>query len=347
MMNLAPTDAAFPSGSEVLVTGASGFIATHIVDQLLLEGYRVRGTVRDEAKVTWTTELFSKRHGPGKYSAVIVPEMALPNAFDEAVKGVQGVVHTASIVSFSPDPNAVIPPTIAGVVNLLRSASKEPSIKSFVYTSSSMACAGGVPGSNKSFGIDSSTWNDEQIREAWSVTSEPFPPTHAAVVYGASKAEAEKALWKFVEEEKPHFQVNAVLPDLNAGEVLSLKGSLSTAIFMRMVYENGIGFVKTLPQQWYVNVNDTARVHVAALLSKLVNNERIFAFAEPFTWNEVLAVLRKLYPSKEFADDIPDAERSNMTVANGRGLQLLKDVFGREGWTSLEETVTENVKDLH
>src|SRR5437660_1538442 len=32
--------------SPVLVTGASGFIASRIVEQLLAKGYRVRGTVR-------------------------------------------------------------------------------------------------------------------------------------------------------------------------------------------------------------------------------------------------------------------------------------------------------------
>jgi len=85
-MKISSEDAAFPQGSLVLVTGASGFIATHIVDQLLLAGYRVRGTVRDEKKVVWTEKLFSERHGEGKYTAVIVPEMSIKGAFDEAVK---------------------------------------------------------------------------------------------------------------------------------------------------------------------------------------------------------------------------------------------------------------------
>lgn len=30
----------------ILVTGASGFLASHIVKQLLEKGYRVRGTIR-------------------------------------------------------------------------------------------------------------------------------------------------------------------------------------------------------------------------------------------------------------------------------------------------------------
>jgi hypothetical protein len=95
-----------------------------------------------------------------------------------------------------------------------------------------------------------------------------------------------------------------------------------------------------------VNVNDTARIHIAALVSKSVNNERIFAFAEPFTWNDVLTTLRRLYPTRRFADDIPNAERSNMRVPNDRGLTLLRDMFKRQGWTGLEETIEENVKDL-
>ena len=33
----------------ICVTGASGFIATHLVEQLLEKGYKVRGTVRDNS----------------------------------------------------------------------------------------------------------------------------------------------------------------------------------------------------------------------------------------------------------------------------------------------------------
>ncbi|RDL36186.1 Uncharacterized protein BP5553_06798 [Venustampulla echinocandica] len=345
-MKLSASDLAIPTGSVVLVTGASGFIATHIVDQLLLAGYRVRGTVRDEKKVAWTTELFTERHGAGKFSAVIVPEMSIEGAFDEAVKGVQGVVHSAAVMTFSPDPNEVIPESIAGATGILRSAAKESSVKSFVLTSSSMAAAGGVPGPNKHFSIDASTWNDGQIKEAWSVTSAPFPPTHSSVVYGASKAEAEKAFWKFVEEEKPSFKVNTILPDANMGGILSLQGSLSTGNWIRMFYNGAVDFVKGLPLQWYVNVDDTARIHVAALVSKSVQNERIFAVAAPFNWGQIQAIFRKLRPSKSLPEVMLGAELSNMKVPNERGEQLLKDVFGRPGWNILEETVAENIKDL-
>lgn len=157
--------------------------------------------------------------------------------------GVQGVIHNASNVTFSSDPNEVIPQTVAGVRTLLDSASKEPSVKSFVYTSSSVAASG----ANKPLVLDTSSWNDVQIKEAWSVTSAPFPAMHAFAVYGASKAEAEKAFWKYVEEEKPHFRANTVLPDGTLGEVLTTQGSVSTGSWIRMVYQDGVDFVKNLP----------------------------------------------------------------------------------------------------
>jgi len=98
--------------------------------------------------------------------------------------------------------------------------------------------------------------------------------------------------------------------------------------------------------EWYVNVADNARVHVAALLLKSVNHERIYASAAPFTWNQILAKLRALYPGKKFADDNPEAELSKISWPNERGEQLLKDVFGRTGWTGIEDTVVDNVKGL-
>ena len=76
-----------PKGSLVLVTGANGFIGSHVVDQLLLAGYNVRGTVRAESKAGWLKEYFGKKQTAGKFEVAIVPDMAAKGAFNEAVKG--------------------------------------------------------------------------------------------------------------------------------------------------------------------------------------------------------------------------------------------------------------------
>jgi hypothetical protein len=55
-------------------------------------------------------------------------------------------------------------------------------------------------------------------------------------VYGASKTEAEKAVWKFVEEQKPHFICNAILPNCNFGKILVKGQPVSTPAFIITLY---------------------------------------------------------------------------------------------------------------
>ena len=78
---------AIPPGSLVLVTGANGFIGSHVADQFLAAGYRVRGTVRSESKGLWLKELFDKKYSSGKFEIAIVPDMTLKGAFDDATEG--------------------------------------------------------------------------------------------------------------------------------------------------------------------------------------------------------------------------------------------------------------------
>ena len=87
---------ALPKDSLVLVTGANGFIASHIVDELLASGYRVRGTVRDAKKNQWLTELFDGKYGKGAFEVAEVADLAKDGSLDEATKGMFII-----IISFS------------------------------------------------------------------------------------------------------------------------------------------------------------------------------------------------------------------------------------------------------
>ena len=73
-------------GSLILVTGVNGLIASHIADQLLAAGYRVRGTVRDLARSSWMTPLFESRHGPGHFELIQVANLAEPGGMQAPEK---------------------------------------------------------------------------------------------------------------------------------------------------------------------------------------------------------------------------------------------------------------------
>lgn len=87
MSSLTISDPVLPKDSTIVVSGANGFIASHIVDQLLAAGYRVRGTVRDAAKYSWLSNHFEKTYGLGRFTLHAVPEVTKNGAFDEVLKG--------------------------------------------------------------------------------------------------------------------------------------------------------------------------------------------------------------------------------------------------------------------
>lgn len=82
---------ALPVASLILVTGANGYIASHVVDVLLGLKFRVRGTVREDKP--WLNQFFENKYGKGVFETVVVPSMQDAGDFDVAMRGVDGVVH--------------------------------------------------------------------------------------------------------------------------------------------------------------------------------------------------------------------------------------------------------------
>lgn len=79
----------------VLVTGSTGFVGTEVSLAFLKHGFSVRGTARSQGKA----DEWSAKHAAvadGRMSWSIVEDIATPNAFVSAIKGVQLVAHTAS-----------------------------------------------------------------------------------------------------------------------------------------------------------------------------------------------------------------------------------------------------------
>jgi nucleoside-diphosphate-sugar epimerase len=74
-------------GATVFVTGANGLIGSHIVDQLLMLGYNVRGAVRDVVKAQWLKEYFDRKYGDAKFEMVEVPDITVEGCYDNLLQG--------------------------------------------------------------------------------------------------------------------------------------------------------------------------------------------------------------------------------------------------------------------
>lgn len=100
--------------------------------------------------------------------------------------------------------------------------------------------------------------------------------------------------------------------------------------------------------EYHIDVQDDARVHLVALLDPTVQNERLFAFADLFSWADVLAILTRLRPDNKKIPKAPENQGQHLydVKPRKRAEDLIKSFFGVSGWTSLEDSIAAGIKDL-
>ncbi|KAM6540363.1 hypothetical protein FALCPG4_002081 [Fusarium falciforme] len=332
-------DPAVPLGSLIVISGVSGFIGSHVADQTLAAGYRVRGTTRSVLRSAWVEDFFRSKYGLDSFELVEVPDMALEAAFDAATSNAAGFIHVANDMTGSTNPQSAIARAVDGALNAVKAPAKEPNMKRFVYTSSSFAAA--LPRPGEAFTIKADTFYEEAVEGAWK------PNPHPHTVYSASKIAAERAISEWVDNNKPSFVVNFILPNANIGPLISSsnQGYPTSARWVKALWDSDYDSLKNAPPQHYVNAQDDAKLHVIALSHPAVQRERIFAMAGPVSLNDIVHILRKLYPNKEWKNLPDEGEDLSVVEPIRRAEELLMEAYGA-GFISLEESVKGNAADL-
>lgn len=132
---------------------------------------------------------------------------------------------------------------VTSTLSILRSCAAQPSVKSVALTSSSTAAI--WPRADVEYDIGEDTWNEESLEKAYSLPdNHPHKPWH---IYAASKMLGERAAWKFYNEQKPGFVMNAVLPSCNFGPVLEPDTVQSTASWVRQAFRGDWTTLKYTP----------------------------------------------------------------------------------------------------
>lgn len=112
---------------KILVTGADGFIGSHLVEQLLDYGYEVKAFVYYNSFNTWGwVDTFSKEQK--NKLEIFVGDIRDPYAVREAVKGVDAIMHLAALIAipfsyYAPD--TYVDTNIKGTLNVLNAARDE------------------------------------------------------------------------------------------------------------------------------------------------------------------------------------------------------------------------------
>ncbi|PWA37178.1 bifunctional polymyxin resistance protein, ArnA [Artemisia annua] len=314
-------------GKVVCVTGASGFIASWLVKLLLARGYTVPATVRslgDPKKTEHLLALDGAKERLSLYEAKLTED----GSFDSAVSGCVCIFHTASPVQFIvDDPQAqLIDPAVKGALNVLKSASKVPSLKRVVFTSSMAAVV---------FGAKVPVFGD-MVDETW--FSDPLVCQQKNLWYQASKTMAEDAAVKFSQENgldlvsiNPGYVIGPILqPTLN----MTSKGFMNLIEFGKEVFPDGVYRL--------ADVRDVAMAHILAFENPKASS-RYCVVGNVIQSSKIMKIVDKLYPTLDHSKRCKEGKSLEPLIYNVSRVKV--ESLGVE-FTPVEVSIKDTIESL-
>ncbi|CAO2201700.1 unnamed protein product [Urochloa humidicola] len=305
----------------VCVTGAGSFIGSWVVKELLMRGYRVRGTARDPAdsKNAHLLALDGAKERLTLCRADVLDYESLRAAF----RGCHGVFHVASPLSNDP---VLVPVAVDGTRNVMDAAACE-GVRRVVLTSS-YGAAHMDPARSPDAVLDETYWSDYDFCRR---TDNWYCCAKMMAEIAATEAAARLGL-----------QLAVVLPCMTVGPTLQQGPSLSNNHVARLL----TGAVKAYPNAVaaYVDVRDVARAHVLAYEANSKGSAgvatRYLCAAAVLHRAQLVGILRELFPQYPVTAKCED-DGKPMAKTYRFSNQRLRDL-GLE-FTPLEKSLYETV----
>ena len=265
----------------VTVTGASGYIGSHVVANLLARGRNVRATVRDTEDPIRVDHLKQLEIAEGGSLEIVEMDLFDEASVHAAIAGCTDLIHTAAAVRISAkDPQKqIVDPSVIGTSNVVAAIDAAGTVERFVHTSSTAA-------------IRPMTWKDGETltTKTWAddATLEGNP-------YGLAKVLAERIVRDWHSDGgggKP--RMVTIHPSVVFGPPMSkihLRGSLS---FLNALVQRKVPVLIPI-QINIVDVRDVAEAHVRAL-TEGQNAGRYLTVSGDMQFSEISRTLREEYP---------------------------------------------------
>lgn len=280
----------------ILVTGASGFIAKHVIAELIRNGHAVRGTVRNPRRANAVhAALGGAGVDPGRLE-LVPADLMNDDGWPEAAKDCRIVLHVASPFPLAPprDHDSLIRPARDGTLRVLRAATAA-GVERVVVTSSIAACI------YPSGGPQARTYTEAD----W---TDPKRPDISS--YIASKTIAERAAWDYVRTTPGAPQLVALNPGFVQGPALDPDVSSSHELILQMAR----GMHLAVPKAGFamVDVRDVAAAHVVAATHPSAAGERFLLASGYLTLLEIGRVVAHALP--DLAPRMPRFELPDLLV---------------------------------
>ncbi|MEU6541046.1 NAD-dependent epimerase/dehydratase family protein [Streptomyces sp. NPDC047000] len=300
--------------SGVLVTGGSGYLATHLIAALLRDGRRVRTTVRSTAREAFLRAAVRRGGADDAGLEVVAADLMSDDGWATAVADCAEVHHVATPfpVAQPADPDELIVPAREGTLRVLRAA-RDAGARRVVLTSS-FAAIGYTPkpDTDAGSGFTEDDWTD--------------PDTPGLAPYPRSKTIAERAAWDLMERDGGDTELVVVNPTFILGPTLTSE-LRSSVTLLRMMLE---GTMEAVPRQRFglVDVRDVADAHLRAMAVPEAAGGRFLAVGDGGTLSfleladllrELLGPLAARVPVKEAPGDEP----ARLVIRNDRAREVL------------------------
>lgn len=271
----------------VLVTGGSGFVASHVVRELLERGHRVRATVRDLSRSAKLAPLRAlQATHPGRLD-LFEADLLREGSFDRAMHGCRWVFHVACPFlipgQIRDSYRDVLEPAMSGTGSVLGSVRRTMSVDRVVLTSTVGTLFGDY---TDVLGMPDRTLTEEHWNTSSTLDSDP---AHYA------KTSAERLAWELAGGQT-RWSLVVVNPGLVLGPTLGGTSDSGSLFLMDELMRGAFFYGSPNFSFPVVDVRDLAAAHVLAAATPSAHGRYIIARPEMVSFAEMAAVIRGRHP---------------------------------------------------